>query len=113
MSTILLFHAPSACSRVTMNALEEVGVNFEDRAVNIFKGEQKEPAYVAINPKGKAPALKIGEQVYTENAAIIHMLAMKFPAARLIPDSVDRADQNTGLQDCRIAASRPACWGAR
>jgi len=40
MTIILLYHTPGACSRVTMSALEETGVGFEDRAVDIFNGEQ-------------------------------------------------------------------------
>jgi glutathione S-transferase len=99
MSDIVLFHAPSACSRVTMNALEEIGLDFEDRAVNIFIGEQKESGYLAINPKGKVPTLKIGEKIYTENAAIIYMLATQHPDASLIPLITNHAEQNIGLED--------------
>jgi glutathione S-transferase len=99
MTSILLFHAPSACSRVAMNALEEIGLAFEDRAVNIFIGEQKEKDYLALNPMGKVPALKIGERVYTENAAILYMLATQHPAAQLIPGALTGAHPNVGLQD--------------
>ena len=99
MSELILFHAPGACSRVTMNALEEIGVPFEDRTINIFSGEQKSPGYQSLNPKGKVPALQIDGVVYTENAAILYYLNCKFPAAQLLPSPSATVVENRPLED--------------
>ena len=53
MSRVVLYHTPGACSRLTLSALEEIGLMYEDQVVNIFSGEQRSPTYLAINPKGK------------------------------------------------------------
>jgi len=98
MSQIILYHAPGACSRVTFNALEEIGVEFEDRTVDITAGEQKSASYLAVNPKGKVPALKLGHYVHTENAAILHFLNQLYPEAHLLPDAQAVAPNET-LED--------------
>ena len=97
--TLTLYHCPGACSRVTMNALEEIGLSYEDRAVNIFGGEQHSPEYLAVNPKGKVPALRVGAHVLTENAAILYYLHSQYPQARLLPDASDAVAPNAGLED--------------
>jgi glutathione S-transferase len=99
MGDIILFHSPGACSRVTMNALEEIGLAYEDRAVNLAAGEQKSAAYLAVNPKAKVPALKIGTRVHTENAAIVNLLHVQHPAARLLPAVGNGVEVNEGLED--------------
>jgi len=99
MSDVILFHAPGACSRVTMNALEEIGLRYEDRAINLGAGQQRSPEYLALNPKGKVPALVLGGRTLTENAAILYFLHSRHPEARLLPDAVTTADSNVGLED--------------
>lgn len=99
MSDLILFHAPGACSRVTMNALEEIGVPFEDRAINIFSGEQKSPAYLSLNPKGKVPALQLDGVVHTENAAILYYLHSRYPSAQLLPPPGGGVAENAPLED--------------
>ena len=89
MPTITLFHAPGACSRVTMNALEETGAAYEDVPVNILVGEQKSPAYLAVNPKGKVPAVRIDDRLLTENASILVLLDKLYPHAGLLPKEAD------------------------
>ena len=86
---ITLFHFPTACSRVTMNALEEVGVDYETQMVNLHSGEQKSPEYLAVNPKGKVPVLRIDGQLLTENSVILGLLDQLYPAAGLLPKSDD------------------------
>ena len=48
-----------------------------------MKGDQQQPAYLAVNPMGKVPALKHGDVIVTEAAAICTYLADEFPHARL------------------------------
>jgi glutathione S-transferase len=87
MSTMKLYHMPGACSRVVLNALEECGVSYEDVAIDILKGQQRAPSFIAINPKGKVPALVAEEQLLTENAAILIYLDGRYPEAHLLPAS--------------------------
>ncbi|MEM9172673.1 MAG: glutathione S-transferase family protein [Pseudomonadota bacterium] len=72
MSTPILYHYPlRACSSVTVNALVETGMEFEDRVIDIRAGEQNTPAYRAIHPYGTVPALQVDDHVLTENVAIL------------------------------------------
>lgn len=67
-------------------ALAEAGAPYEFRQISLEKNEQKEPAFLAINPSGKIPALKLPEgQILTESAAILLTIADHFPNARLLP----------------------------
>jgi glutathione S-transferase len=99
---LVLYHTPGACSRVTMCALEELEIAFEDRPVDIFKGAQFSPQYRAVNPKGKVPALLIGEQLLTETPAIILWLTEIVPGELLLPgtDPLARAQAFSDLAWC-------------
>jgi glutathione S-transferase len=98
METIL-YHTPGSCSRVTLNALEEVGLPFEDRPVDIFKGMQATPEYLAVNPKGKVPALYIDGRILTETPAILWYLAQTHSSAALLPLAEDGMPAIEGLVD--------------
>jgi glutathione S-transferase len=63
--------------------LEELGEPYDIQLLSLAKGEQLAPDYLAVNPMGKVPALKHGEAVITEAAAICTYLADEFPHARL------------------------------
>ena len=94
-----LFMFPGACSRVTMSALEEAGLAYSDQLINIQSQEQKSAAYKAVNPKGKVPALRVGDAIMTENAAIIHFIDRHRPSAHLLPHDADGVRDNQGLID--------------
>ncbi|WP_062018348.1 glutathione S-transferase family protein [Aureimonas sp. AU4] len=64
-------------------ALEELGLDYELRAVNVRKGEQKAPDFLALNPNAKVPVLVDGSFVLTESAAILVHLAET--TGRLLP----------------------------
>lgn len=75
-------------------ALAEAGAPYTFELVSLEKGEQKQPAFLAINPSGKMPALRLPEgEIVTESAAILLTLADHFPQARLLPPQAgpDRA----------------------
>jgi glutathione S-transferase len=76
--------------RMARWALEEVGQPYRTEVIG-FGPEMKSPAYTAINPMGKVPALKHGDVVVAEAAAIIAYLADAFPEARLAPPPGDPA----------------------
>jgi glutathione S-transferase len=89
--TITLYHAAPSRSSTVLWMLEEVGQPFELVVLDMKKGEQREPAYLAINPMGKVPAIKHGDTIITESAAILTYLADEFPAAKLAPAIGDPA----------------------
>ncbi len=82
---ITLFHAPNARSSATLILLEELGAPYELHVLNMKAGEQRRPAYLAINPMGKVPALTHGAALITEQVAIYIYLADLFPEAGLAP----------------------------
>lgn len=83
--SLTLFYSPRACSLACHIALEEAGLPFEAQPVRIRAGEHRQDAYLRINPKGKIPALRVGEEVLTEAHAILTYIAGQAPAARLLP----------------------------
>ncbi|WP_317928456.1 glutathione S-transferase family protein [Halioxenophilus sp. WMMB6] len=89
MPGITLYAYPGSCSKVSMILLEETGVEYAIQPVNLMRGEHKQPAYLAINPKAKVPALKLDEEFLTENPVLIQALAYRFPDAKLMPPAVD------------------------
>jgi glutathione S-transferase len=76
------------------SALAETGAPYNFELVSLDRNEQKSPQFLAINPSGKMPALRLPEgDIVTESAAILLTLADHFPQARLLPPggSVARA----------------------
>jgi glutathione S-transferase len=82
---ITFFHAPNTRSTGVAILLEELGAQYQTHIVNMTAGEQRQPAYLAINPMGKVPAIRHGDALVTEQAAIFIYLADLFPAAGLAP----------------------------
>lgn len=97
--SIVIYPYPGACSRVTMDALETIGLDYEDRCVNIAKTAQKAPDYLALNPKGKVPTMVFEGTTMTENAAMLHFLDQRYPAAGLLPRTGDPLVDIRGLID--------------
>ena len=91
MSHITLYTHPWSRGRVARWMLHECGADYEAKMLN-YGGEMKLPAYLAINPMGKVPAIQHGEVIVTETAAICAYLADQFPHKRLAPpaDSAER-----------------------
>ena len=82
---LVLYHSPQSRSSAVRILLEELGAPYTLRALNMKAGEQRQPAYLAINPMGKVPAIRHGDALVTEQAAIFIYLADLFPAAGLAP----------------------------
>jgi len=66
-------------------ALEEVHATYEYAEVDLFKGEARTPAFLALNPSGKVPVLVDGDHVITESAAICLHIGEKYPDGNLLP----------------------------
>lgn len=80
-----LFYAPGTCSLASHIALEEAGADYEARRVDFSTAEQTKPDYLAVNPKGRVPALLTDRGVITETPAILTYIAETHPAANLAP----------------------------
>jgi glutathione S-transferase len=80
-----LFLAANTCALASHIALEEAGATHEIVRVDFRANEQRKPEYLAINPKGRVPALATGRGILTETPAILAFIAQSFPAARLAP----------------------------
>jgi glutathione S-transferase len=83
MADLVLYHAAPSRSSVALWMLEEVGEPYDIHLLSLKKGENREPAYLAVNPMGKVPALRHGDAVVTEVAAVCLYLADAFPRAGL------------------------------
>src|SRR4029079_6104643 len=94
MAKLTLYHAAPSRSSVTRWMLEEVGEPYDIHLLSLSKGENRAPDYLAVNPMGKVPALKHGDVVITEGAAICTYLADAFPKAGL---SVPISDPRRGV----------------
>jgi glutathione S-transferase len=80
-----LFFGPGSCAMASHLALEEAGAQYEAVRLSLRDGEQRKPEYLAINPKGRVPALVTDRGVLTENPAILLYIAQTHPKAELAP----------------------------
>jgi len=88
---VVLYHHPFSRAAAVVWMLEEVGVDYELRFVDILAGGQKAPEITALNPMGKLPVLTDGDTVVTEVAAIGLYLADRYAYGRLAPKHDDPA----------------------
>ena len=90
MADELVFYTnPRSRGRIVRWMLEEIGQPYRTEVLE-YATTMKAPAYLAINPMGKVPALRHGDTVITEAAAICAYLADAFPQVRLAPPPADR-----------------------
>jgi glutathione S-transferase len=80
-----LYYAAGTCALASHIALEECGARYEIVRVDFRTNGQRKPEYLAINPKGRVPALVTDHGVLTETPALLAYIAQIFPAARLAP----------------------------
>lgn len=83
MPDLILYHAVPSRSSIVHWMLEEVGRPYELRLLDLKKGENRTPEYLAVNPMGKVPTLLHDGVAITEAAAICCHLADAFPEAKL------------------------------
>jgi glutathione S-transferase len=80
-----LFYSPNSCALASHIALQEAGASYETVRLDFRANEQRKPEYLAINPKGRVPALATDRGILTETPAILAFIAQSFPKARLAP----------------------------
>jgi len=83
MSRFTLYHIAPSRSSIALWMMEEIGEPYELHVLDVGRQEQREPDYLAINPMGKVPALRDGDTIITEAAAICAYLADEFPDRKL------------------------------
>jgi glutathione S-transferase len=88
--TLTFYTNPMSRGRIARWMLEEVGQPY-DTVVLDYGTTMKAPEYLALNPMGKVPAIKHGDAVVTEAAAICSYLADAFPDSCLAPPPGDRS----------------------
>jgi glutathione S-transferase len=86
---LILYTNPMSRGRIARWMLEEIGQPYRTELLD-YGTTMKAPAYLAINPMGKVPAIRHGDTVVTEGAAICAYLADAFPQAGLAPPPGDR-----------------------
>lgn len=82
---LTLFYAPNTCALASHIALEEAGAAYKTMRVDFKANEQRGAAYLAINPKGRVPALATERGTLTETPAILAFIAQSHPRAKLAP----------------------------
>jgi glutathione S-transferase len=79
LAMLTLYYGPGACSMASHIVLEESGEKYNARRMDLAKGEQRTPEYLAMNPQGRVPLLQLdnGEPL-AENTAILPYLGKRF-----------------------------------
>jgi glutathione S-transferase len=80
-----LYYSVGSCALASHIALAEAGASYDLVRINFGAYEQRKPEYLAINPKGRVPALVTDAGILTETPAILAFIAQSYPKARLAP----------------------------
>jgi glutathione S-transferase len=86
---LVLYTNPQSRGRIGRWMLEEIGQPYKVEVLD-YASTMKGPEYLAINPMGKVPALRHGDAIVTESAAICAYLADAFPQAGLAPSPTSK-----------------------
>lgn len=68
--------------------LQELGIEFESKTINMLKGEHRSPRFLAVNPAGKLPSLVDGDLILTETIGIALYLSEQYPEVELMPSDL-------------------------
>lgn len=79
------YYAPRTCALAAHLALEHAGASYAAIALNFAAQAQRSPEFLAINPKGRVPALVTERGILTEIPALLLYVAQRFPEAGLAP----------------------------
>jgi len=90
MPQLTLYYSPGSSSMATHIALHEVGAPFELKLIELYRNDNRNAGYLAVNPEGKVPTLVVdGDEPLTEVAATLWYLARRHPEAGLLPQYGD------------------------
>ena len=82
---IKLYYAVNTCALAAHIVLEETGAEYSTVRISFASNEQRSPEYLAINPKGRVPAMVTDRGVLTETPAMLAFIAQSYPEAGLAP----------------------------
>jgi glutathione S-transferase len=102
---LTLYYCPGTSSMAPHIALHEIGAPFQSKPISLAKKENREPAFLALNPEGKVPTMLIDGRPLTEVAAILFYLARRFPDAGLLPQGDIEAEAQVVAWMSFIAAT--------
>src|SRR5229473_5223429 len=80
-----LYYAPGTCALASHIALQEAGAAYTTELIDFKNNQQNSPEYLAVNPKGRVPALVTDRGVLTETPAMLVFVAQSFPDTHLAP----------------------------
>jgi len=80
-----LYYTPDTCALASHIALNDAGADYTIARISFAGEEQRKPEYLAVNPKGRVPALVTDRGILTETPAILAFIAQSYPKARLAP----------------------------
>ena len=80
-----LYYSPGSCALASHIVLEEAGADYETARIDFGSEEQRSADFLAVNPKGRVPALMTDRGILSETPAILLFLAQSFPQAGLAP----------------------------
>lgn len=107
----LYSHPVSTVSRPVMLFAADENIALDVQLIDLFKGEHKQPAYLAINPSGQVPTLEDGDFRLTESSAILKYLAEKSGSRAYPTDAKQRARVNEMMDWFNTGFSRDFCYG--
>jgi glutathione S-transferase len=85
IAMLKLYFATGTCALASHIALAEAGADYTVERIDFKTNQQNSPDYLAINPKGRVPALATERGILTETPAILAFIAQSFPKAGLAP----------------------------
>src|SRR3569623_2539548 len=82
---LTLYYATDTCALASHIALKDAGADYRLQRIDFASAQQRSDAYLALNPKGRVPALATPGGILTETPAILAYIAQTWPQARLAP----------------------------
>ena len=81
------YYAKNSAAYAPHILLEDVGADYEAVRIDFASGEQRQDAYLGINPKGRVPSLITDQGILTETPAILAFIAQSYPAHCMAPET--------------------------
>ena len=80
-----LYYSPGSCALASHITLQEAGAAYTTERIDFKSNQQNSPEYLAVNPKGRVPAMVTDRGILTETPAMLAFIAQSFPQAKLAP----------------------------